>query len=125
MALRFLVDECLSPVLATQAQHAGYEAVAIAHHGLSGSSDAHVMVFAETEGYCLVTNNRDDFLELVRSRELHPGLVVLKNSGSLEDRRRQFDSALNEMAGWPDAINKVVEVGVDLRVTVYALPSLA
>lgn len=122
MPPRFLVDECLSPALTRLAQDAGCEAIAVAHHGLMGVPDHRVMEFAETGGYCIVTNNRDDFLALLQVRELHPGLVVLKGAGGLDLRHRQFGVALAAMRGWGDSINKVVEVGVDLTVAVYDLP---
>ncbi len=53
--------------------------------------------------YVFVTNNRDDFHDLVDWAEIHPGLVVLLGHTDLPGRQTQFAAALT---GWTDAINK-------------------
>lgn len=47
--MRFLIDECLSPLLVSGAAQAGYEAYHIAHIGKAGWPDPDVMRYAISE----------------------------------------------------------------------------
>ena len=75
--MKFLVDECLSPALVTTANEHGFEAHHVAHRGWDGLKDGQLLKRMMDEEFILVTNNRDDFVELVSGVELHPGLVVI------------------------------------------------
>jgi predicted nuclease of predicted toxin-antitoxin system len=48
---------------------------------MNGASDAMVIDLALREDRILVTSNIDDFVKLVRARDLHAGLVFLEESG--------------------------------------------
>ena len=69
--MRFLIDECLSPALVDVAHEAGYEAYHVAHRGWSGWTDRQLFRVMLEEQFVIVTNNRDDFLELIVGAEIH------------------------------------------------------
>ena len=75
--MKFLIDECLSPKLVQVANARGFEAYHVAHRGWSGESDSKIFRRIVREGLTLVTNNRDDFISLIKRTEIHPGIVVI------------------------------------------------
>lgn len=92
--MRILVDECLSTHLVAAAHDAGFEAYHVAHRGWSGKADAQILEHLIDRDLVLVTNNRDDFLDLVEGAELHPGLIVIVPNVRRADQIRLFRHAL-------------------------------
>jgi predicted nuclease of predicted toxin-antitoxin system len=91
--VRLLVDENLSPRLVSVAHDHGYDATSARDRNLLRQPDAKILAFCIAEDRLCVTNNADDFRELVGDLELHPGLIVMPNVA----RERQFqllDAAL-------------------------------
>ena len=121
---KFLIDECVPLRLVDVAREHGYEAYHVAHIGLANADDPSLLRRAIKGNSVIVTNNRDDFTDLVGQTDIHPGLVVLLGSERTEGRVRQFKAALHTMRPWVDAINKVVEVSEDCEAIVYTLPPL-
>lgn len=75
-ALKLLLDEMLSPVIAEQLRLHGYDVEAIAGDpAREGLSDRDVMELARSEHRAVVTNNVDDF------RPLHNEAVVPGDAG--------------------------------------------
>jgi predicted nuclease of predicted toxin-antitoxin system len=62
--------------------------VAVPHIGLSGASDSVVWRYAYENDLTVITTNAKDFLALL-DVEVHPGLVVLRESGL--SRQEQWD----------------------------------
>jgi predicted nuclease of predicted toxin-antitoxin system len=75
--LRFLIDENLTPVLASRLG----DALHVNEVGLRGASDPEVLAYAVAEGRVVMTNNADDFRKLMRAVPGHPGLAVLLGCG--------------------------------------------
>ncbi|MEO7217994.1 MAG: DUF5615 family PIN-like protein [Gemmatimonadaceae bacterium] len=75
--MKFLIDECLSPKLVRVANARGFEAYHVAHRGWSGESDSKILRRLVAADLILVTNNRDDFLALIKRTEIHPGIIVI------------------------------------------------
>lgn len=75
--MRVLIDECLSVRLVEVAQQAGFEAYHVAHRGWAALKDPALFVRIQDESFTFVTNNRDDFIALVREVDLHAGLIVI------------------------------------------------
>lgn len=82
--LKFLIDECLSPVLAGRARQRGYEAFHVNWLQKSGYKDYALMPYVLGGDYVFVTNNGVDFKTLYNALEVHPGLVVLLDALSRE-----------------------------------------
>ena len=58
MTFRFLIDECLSPVLAQIARDCGYcESTCVRDRGLSGTKDHDLVRFVIANDFTLVTHN--------------------------------------------------------------------
>lgn len=123
--MKFLIDECLSPVLAEAAHNAGFDAYHVAHRGWGSLKDPQLYRVIISEELILVTNNRDDFLHLVGGQELHPGLIVIIENARRERQLEFFQAALEVLSEMTDMINKVMEVSGDGSVTVYDLPRVA
>lgn len=120
--MRFLIDECLSPELVTAANNRGFEAYHVAHRGWGGLKDPQLLPKLISEELILVTNNRDDFMALIRGVELHPGLIVIIESVRRPGQLAYFDAALDVLSDIKSMINKVVEVAEGGVVTVYDIP---
>jgi predicted nuclease of predicted toxin-antitoxin system len=120
--MKLLIDECLSPVLAEEAHAAGFEAYHVAHHGWRSLKDPQLYRKILEEELILVTNNRDDFLQLIGAQELHPGLIVILENVRRDRQVDYFRAALEILKSMTDMINKVIEVASDGSVTVYDLP---
>lgn len=122
--MKLLVDECLSPELATFAQESGLEAYHVAHRGWSGQSDARILEHMLEEELVLITNNRDDFLALIGHAELHPGLIILVDNVRRSEQLMLLAIALHIASALPSMINRVIEVRADGTAETYDLPVL-
>ena len=67
--MKFLIDECLSPRLVSVANDRGFEAYHVAHRGWAGLRDPQLLKHLLDEELVLVTNDRDDFLDLMSGVE--------------------------------------------------------
>lgn len=102
--MKALVDEQLSPLIATLLRRAGYDVVAIAERAdLVGSSDRTVLEVAAAEERAVITNNIKDFrplaAEVLAQGQSHAGLILLPS------RRTRTRAAVATLAG---AIEKVL-----------------
>lgn len=127
--MKFLIDECLSPTLATLARESGFEeSTCVLWLGMSGQGDHTVARRAVDDGYVLVTHNTADFLPLYEQEVVHVGLVAFNTAAgvmTLDLQRRLFLLALQTLQG-VEHWNEVLEITVtaDRTVTVeqYDLP---
>ena len=127
--MKFLIDECLSPELATLARDKGYEASThVSWLGMSGAPDWLITRRAAEDGYVLVTHNTVDFRPLFGRESLHVGLVGFNTPAKFMDRalqKRLFLLAMKELAG-EEVFNTSLEITVnaDRTITVeqYRLP---
>ncbi|WP_349963387.1 DUF5615 family PIN-like protein [Rhizobium sp. ZPR3] len=129
--MKLLIDECLSPTLATIARERGLEeSTCIPWLGMSGQADHSVARRAVDDGYILVTHNTADFLPLYQQEEVHVGLIALNTAAglmSLALQQRLLLLALQTLEG-QEHWNEVLEISVaaDGTVTVeqYDLPAV-
>jgi predicted nuclease of predicted toxin-antitoxin system len=116
-----LIDECLSPALARDAESLGFAAAHCRDRGLLGLKDHEIAKRCFEEGLVLVTHNAGDFRKLLGKAELHPGLVILQEN-VLQGSRLQLKAALQhiERASAGDSTRYMVNrvVFVDQRGTV-------
>ena len=59
---------------------------AVAHVGLSGEPDEHIWNYALEHDFTVLTTNARDFIRLLNV-EVHPGLIVLRESGLTRDEQ--------------------------------------
>lgn len=127
--MKFLVDECLSPQLATLARGRGYpESTHVTWLGLTAAKDWTIARRAIDEGFVLVTNNACDFTVLYGREALHVGLVCLAaapRTMRLDLQQHLFLLALAELVG-AEPYNEVLEITAsaagEVEISRYGLP---
>ena len=110
--IRLLVDEQLSPRLVGRLAERGIYAQHVAHVGLAGAADPEVWRYAFAHEFAVVTMNARDFLALAAGVTLHPGLIVLRESGLTREEQWARLAAVVERLHDLDEplVNRVVEV---------------
>jgi predicted nuclease of predicted toxin-antitoxin system len=108
--MRFLVDECTGPAVATWLREKGFEVFSVFDNH-RGADDDFIIKKAFDEGWILITNDKDFGDKVYRDGRLHKGVILLR----LEDERssfkiqvlsRLFNSYLNRL---PDSFVVVTE----------------
>ncbi|MHB2022643.1 MAG: DUF5615 family PIN-like protein [Mycobacteriales bacterium] len=80
--MKALVDEQLSPLIASRLRESGYDVIAVTELGdLVASSDRVVLAVASAEDGAVITNNVKDFRPLAAERlaqgRTHAGLILV------------------------------------------------
>ena len=82
--MRFLVDEDLSTDVARIGRALGLDIISVHEVGRGGLSDPEQLEYAATEGRCMVTRNRNDFIrwtdEFAGAGRPHAGVVIVPRS---------------------------------------------
>lgn len=136
--LRILIDENLSPSLASQAHERGYECTHVNHLGMAGTKDWELKKTIVDGDWTFITNNSIDFRGPSGKRgsageyadvRLHAGLVCVNASSglNLETQRRLFELIFDDFGANWDLINQVLEVDLkksgEVELRRYALPA--
>jgi predicted nuclease of predicted toxin-antitoxin system len=86
--VKLLLDENLSPRVAEiLRKEDGQDAVHIRDRGLLEAKDHEVLERAYAEDRVLATKKVDDFVQLARARELHPGIILLEDGDLVRDEQ--------------------------------------
>jgi hypothetical protein len=131
VAPRFLIDENLSPMLASHLTGThGFDAVHLNSAGLRGANDVDVLAYAVANDRIVMTSNADDYRKLARNTVAHSGLAVLL--AVLLDavgRRLQIELGTmlantidTEIGSAGTAHGRVFEIDASGRVRNYRLP---
>jgi predicted nuclease of predicted toxin-antitoxin system len=125
--LKLLLDENLSPRLASRLAELGIHAMHVAHLGRAGLSDPALFRYAFANDMTVVTINAADFLTLAADCELHPGVIVLRVSGLTADEQwAHLEPVVRMLAGDPASeaslVNEVVEILSVGRFRRYPMP---
>ncbi len=82
--MRYLLDEDLHPGFAEVARGLGLDALSVHEVDRRGFSDDDQLRYAAAEGRCLVTRNRDDFIQLTvmyfEANRPHAGVLSVPRS---------------------------------------------
>src|ERR1700731_230977 len=89
--MRVLLDEHISPALITRLAEVGVYAQSVPHVGLAGRADHEIWQYALDHDFAVVTTNARDFIELL-DVDVHPGLIVLRESGLSRDEQHERTS---------------------------------
>ena len=136
--MKFLIDECLSPRLASRAVAAGYAGSShVVWLGRRGAQDWELKQLIIDEDWTFVTRNSVDFRGPTARAvagghysdvPIHAGLICLNGPEgmNLSMQLSLFDAALDEVASNPDLVNQVLELSLDtdggITVLQYELP---
>lgn len=80
--MRFLVDECTGPAVASWLHGNGYEVFSVFEEA-RGMNDDDIIQKAAAENWILITNDKDFGDKVYRDGRLHRGIILLR----LEDER--------------------------------------
>jgi predicted nuclease of predicted toxin-antitoxin system len=79
--MKFYLDEDLSQQLAERLRKSGISATSVHEEGTNGWSDEAQLEKAASESRCMVTRNRNDFIELTvqfyRDQRPHSGILIV------------------------------------------------
>lgn len=79
--MKYHVDECLSPDIASYGRRAGLDVTDWCSQSLQGASDRAHLAFAAAEGRCVITKNCRDFRRLTREAQQrkarHAGILCV------------------------------------------------
>jgi predicted nuclease of predicted toxin-antitoxin system len=108
-----------NPIYARRLQGHGLHSAALvyaeagAHVGLSGEPDEHIWNYALEHDFVVVTTNARDFIRLLNV-EVHPGLIVLRESDLTRDERwdriQPIIDHILESSDDDFLLNKLVEI---------------
>lgn len=126
--MKLLIDECLSPDLATLAWEAGWHCAHVARIGLRSAQDWQLVKYAIDNDWVIVTHDSAHFKALVGRTAIHPGIVCLNvahGEMNIDVQKRLFQHALTLLES-ADPVNDVLEISLDansvVRSTTYAWP---
>jgi predicted nuclease of predicted toxin-antitoxin system len=110
-----LIDECLSPKLASVARERGLTAFHVVWVNLEGAEDWDLAAIDAERDYVFVTTNRRNFLRLYAELEVHNGLIIIVPTVSTADQMRLFAIALDAAERQDSLVNLLIEVQVEVR----------
>ena len=81
--MKYYLDEDLSPKIATVTKKQGIDCLSAHETGMQQTSDFDQLIFSAQEERCLVTKNRNDFIQLTvrlifNLIQYHPIFIMLK-----------------------------------------------
>jgi predicted nuclease of predicted toxin-antitoxin system len=123
--IRLLIDEHLSPRLVEKLAERGIHAQHVAHVGLARAADPAVWRYAFAHDFAVVTMNARDFLRLATGVSLHPGPIVLRESGlTREEQWARLAPVVDRLLAIDEPlVNRVIEVWGIGRFDLRDLPS--
>ncbi len=111
--MRFLVDECTGPTVATWLRNEGHTVFSV-YDEARGMDDATIIQKAYAENWILITNDKDFGEKVYRERLSHRGVVFLR----LENERTlvKIDTLLRLLATYADQLQDQFVVVTETRV---------
>lgn len=120
--MRWLVDNALSPHLATALQQAGHDAIHVRDYGLATAKDVAIFELAARENRVLLSADTDFGTLLALRSESKPSVVLFRGAGPKRPED-QLRTLLTNLSAISDDLAKgavvVIEPG---RLRVRALP---
>lgn len=104
--MKLLLDEDLSPIIASILRDRGLDALSVHEIGRAGLADQEQLEYAASEGRCFVTRNRNDHIILTRqffSRGApHKGVLIISSSHRPNDFMGIAQGILSYLTAWKE-----------------------
>ena len=75
--MKFMVDECVGPKVAKWLKEQGFQVFSV-YEEARGASDDQLIEKANTEGWILITADKDFGTKVYREKKLHKGIILLR-----------------------------------------------
>jgi predicted nuclease of predicted toxin-antitoxin system len=123
--MRLLLDENISPALVRLLADVDVYSQSVPHVGLAGRTDHVVWRYALDHDFAVVTTNARDFIELLDA-PVHPGLIVLRESGlSRQEQWQRLIPVIEQVKKSGDEdflLNKLIEITGVRQFTIREIP---
>lgn len=102
--MKLLLDEDISPQIATLLRQKGIDAVSVHEIGRTRLTDQEQLEYSALEGRCFVTQNRNDYILLTRqffaSNISHKGVLIVSSPYRLNDFTGIAEAIAGYVSGW-------------------------
>lgn len=120
--MRFLIDNCLSPVVAVGLVQAGYDAIHVRDRGLHSALDEDIFALAAKEDRILVSGDTDFAAILALRREERPSVILFRRQTQRRPEEQLSLLTLNLPALHEDLTAGAIVVFDQDRIRVRSLP---
>ena len=103
--MRFLVDNALSPLVASGLREAGHDAVHVRDYGLQDADDEIILERAAAEGRVIITGDTDYGTLLTLSARTLPSVILLRRPVR-RDPKAQLALLLQNIAALADPLGQ-------------------
>jgi len=120
--MRFLIDNCLSPIVASELTQAGYDAIHVRDYGLESALDEDIFARAAQEDRILISGDTDFATILALRREKRPSVILFRRQMQRRPEQQLSLLLLNLPALRGDLDTGAIVVFDQDRIRVRSLP---
>ena len=120
--MRFLIDNCLSPIVASGLAQAGYDAIHVGNYGLQSALDEEIFIRAAEEDRILISADTDFANILALRKEKRPSVILFRRQTQRRPEEQVSLLLLNLPALRKDLDTGAIVVFDQERIRVRSLP---